>query len=547
MPALDLQTLLAENARLREELAATRAELVGTREELGRLREETAAGHARITELTAEVGRLTEQVARSNDRITELAAAANRNRRKPAPAPKPPLPPAPPPEGAAAEAFENRPRPPVLPDKPKPDPKPHRPTGRKPLPEHLPADESESWPEGPCECGCCDFDTVDEVVEVKLDVVREHQRRRVVRRKTRRCRKCGKRRTGPAPAAPFPRSKVTCAWLAWLVVQKFYLLVPLDRIRRHLALSGVPLAISFLVSQIARAADLLEVVDGEHWRDLRSGPWMQSDGTSLKVIVPELEGTHSGHLEVYLREETVVFQYEPEKGAETVATKLMGFKGLLQVDAEHRYNQLFETGQCTEVGCNAHGVRKYEAAEAVQPILAAEGHAFLSAVFAFNNEATAAGLTGDELRSSRQKRILPVFDDMKKWMDAVEPTLVPGDPLATAIRYYRNHWGALTRFIDHPEVGPDNSAAEREFQTVAKARLNWLFAGSTEGAHRAAVLLGVVATCRNLGVDIQAYLTWAFERLGTHRGRYNLPAARLTPAAYARELRSPGPPEANSS
>jgi hypothetical protein len=73
-------------------------------------------------------------------------------------------------------------------------------------------------------------------------------------------------------------------------------------------------------------------------------------------------------------------------------------------------------------------------------------------------------------------------------------------------------------------VGPDNSAAEREFQTVAKARLSWLFAGSTEGAHRAATLLGVVATCRNLGVDIEAYLTWAFVRLGTHRAKYNLPA-----------------------
>jgi transposase len=363
VPTLDVQTLLAENARLREELAATRAALEATREELGRLREETAAGHARIAELTAEVGRFTEQVARSNDRITELAAAANRNRRKPAPPPKPPPPPAPPPEGEAAKAFENRPRPPVLPDKPKPEPKPRRPTGRKPLPGHLPADESESRPEGPCECGCCDIDIVDEVVEVKLDVVREHQRRRVVRRKTGRCRRCGKRRTGPAPAAPFPRSKVTCGWLAWLVVQKFYLLVPLDRIRRHLALSGVPLSISFLVSQVARAADLLEAVDGEHWRLLLAGSWMQSDGTSLKVIVPDLKGAHNGHLEVYLRNELVVFQYEPEKGAETVAAKLRSFKGLLQVDAEHRYNLLFETGQCIEIGCNAHGVRKFEAAD----------------------------------------------------------------------------------------------------------------------------------------------------------------------------------------
>lgn len=59
-----------------------------------------------------------------------------------------------------------------------------------------------------------------------------------------------------------------------------------------------------------------------------------------------------------------------------------------------------------------------------------------------------------------------------------------------------------------------------------------LFAGSTEGAHRACVLLGIVATCRTLGVPVQAYLTWAFERLGTHRAQFGLPLAALTPAAF---------------
>ena len=61
-----------------------------------------------------------------------------------------------------------------------------------------------------------------------------------------------------------------------------------------------------------------------------------------------------------------------------------------------------------------------------------------------------------------------------------------------------------------------------------------LFAGSSEGAHRACVLLGIVASCRVAGVQVQAYLAWAFERLGTHRDAFNLPAAELTPAAFRR-------------
>jgi len=80
------------------------------------------------------------------------------------------------------------------------------------------------------------------------------------------------------------------------------------------------------------------------------------------------------------------------------------------------------------------------------------------------------------------------------------------------------------------------SPTEREFQNVAKLRLNMLFAGSTEGAHRACVLLGIAATCRAIGVPVQAYLTWAFERLGTHRDHFGLELSEMTPAAYKQSL-----------
>lgn len=70
-------------------------------------------------------------------------------------------------------------------------------------------------------------------------------------------------------------------------------------------------------------------------------------------------------------------------------------------------------------------------------------------------------------------------------------------------------------------------------------RLNSLFAGSTEGAHRAATLLGVVATCRAIGVHPEEYLGWAFTRTGTHKSVFGLPASALTPAAYKRSRAGP--------
>jgi hypothetical protein len=78
----------------------------------------------------------------------------------------------------------------------------------------------------------------------------------------------------------------------------------------------------------------------------------------------------------------------------------------------------------------------------------------------------------------------------------------------------------------------DEPIVEREFQTVTKLRLNGLFAGRTEGAHRACVLLGSIAACRTVGVPVQASLAWACERHGTHRDVFDLPLEAMTPAAF---------------
>ncbi|HEY6727009.1 MAG TPA: transposase [Polyangiaceae bacterium] len=68
--------------------------------------------------------------------------------------------------------------------------------------------------------------------------------------------------------------------------------------------------------------------------------------------------------------------------------------------------------------------------------------------------------------------------------------------LAAAIGYYQRHEAALFRFIDDTCVPIDTSPTERVFQNVAKLRLDMPCTGSTEGAHRACVLLGIVASSR---------------------------------------------------
>ncbi len=251
------------------------------------LQRENAALREEVASLTGKIATLTDQLAKMNERVGELLAIAQRKQRRssePKPMPPPDV------DDDAKKAFDERPRASAKPPTEKPEKKKASPTGRKALPRHLEAEEHKLRPEACAHCGSSALDAADEIVEEKLHIVKEHQRRRVVRRTTCRCRDCGERSTPRSLPAPYERSKVTSEWLAWFVHSKFTQLAPLDRIRRDLADRGIPLAMSTLVGFVERAADLLSPIDGLHWKQLLASSWMATDGTGLKVLIPKAPG-----------------------------------------------------------------------------------------------------------------------------------------------------------------------------------------------------------------------------------------------------------------
>lgn len=55
-------------------------------------------------------------------------------------------------------------------------------------------------------------------------------------------------------------------------------------------------------------------------------------------------------------------------------------------------------------------------------------------------------------------------------------------------------------------------------------------------ARTARACCSLIATCRTVGVPVQACLTWVFERPGTHRDIFELPLEEMTPAAVKKTL-----------
>lgn len=89
---------------------------------------------------------------------------------------------------------------------------------------------------------------------------------------------------------------------------------------------------------------------------------------------------------------------------------------------------------------------------------------------------------------------------------------------------------ARQRYVEDGRLAIDNNRAENQLRVVAVGRKNWLFAGSLEGARRAALLYSLVQSCKLVDVAPFDYLKDVLLRLATHPHRR---IGELTPKGWA--------------
>ncbi len=136
----------------------------------------------------------------------------------------------------------------------------------------------------------------------------------------------------------------------------------------------------------------------------------------------------------------------------------------------------------------------------------------------------------DARRGRRQEHSVPILDAIRIERDALAAAILPKSPLGEAVRYLTNQWDALQRFTEDGRFRIDNNGAENQLRGVAIGRKNWLFAGSFEGARRAALLYSLVQSCTLIDVSPFDYLQDVLIRVATHPQRL---IGQLTPMGWA--------------
>jgi transposase len=383
-----------------------------------------------------------------------------------------------------------------------------KPTGRKPLPEHLPRVEIEVLPPEVQKKGLDAFERIGEEVS---EVVERRPASIVVARVIRpkfvpkdRDREALTKVHVAAPLdLPIPRGLAGPGMLADTIVKRWQDHMPLNRLEDMYARDGLELARSTMCGWHGELADVVRPLVDAMRVDAFKQPYLCVDATG--VLVQQKERCRLGHFWVLVAPgRHVLFEFTRDHTSDAVDDVLAGYQGFLVADAHVVYDHLYAKGDVVEVNCWAHCRRYFFKALDSDPDRAKVALGFIGALFRI--ERTLADSPRKKKEKIRDKRSRPIVDAFFSWCDAEATKVLDDTPISNGIRYARNQRVGLAQFLEDGRLPIHNNMSELALRREAVGRKNWLFVGSDDGGAVNATFTSLLASCRLCGVEPWAYL-----------------------------------------
>src|SRR3954467_6164823 len=237
---------------------------------------------------------------------------------------------------------------------------------RKPLPAHLPRQETMIAPGDACAACGGKLKPLGEDVTEELDYL---PGRFVVNRIVRprlACTCCEAICQAPLPSRPIERGRPGPGLLAHVLVAKYGDHSPLYRQSQIFAREGIDLDRSTLAGWVGKSTALLEPLADAIGRHVLGGPALFADDTSIKLQAPGNGGTKIARIWTYVRDErpwhgpdppAACYRFTIDRKGEHPANHLAGYQGWMHADGYAGFNELYRSGGVQEVACLAHTIR----------------------------------------------------------------------------------------------------------------------------------------------------------------------------------------------
>lgn len=301
------------------------------------------------------------------------------------------------------------------------------------------------------------------------------------------------------PSRPIDKGIAGPGLLAQIIIDKYTDHLPIHRQVQRFEREGIKLSASTLTDWIGAACRLLDPLYEVLRKQVVGSDYLQADETPIKVLDKDKKGTtHRGYHWVYHapQERLVLFDYREGRGREGPGECLKDFMGHLQTDGYIVYDDFAKKPGITLLNCMAHARRKFDEAKDNDLARASYVLTEMQKLYALERQGKENTLSERELYQLRQQEAIPLLVDLKQWMLENYKNVLPQSVIGQAIFYSLQRWDKLSTYTTDGRLRIDNNLVENAIRPVAIGRKNYLFAGSHNGARRAAMLYSFLGSCK---------------------------------------------------
>lgn len=310
---------------------------------------------------------------------------------------------------------------------------------------------------------------------------------------------------GELPVRPIEKGIAEAGLLANILVEKFVDHLPLYRQIERFKREQIRIPATTIDSWITQTASLIEPLYQRLVNLIISQGYLQVDETPIKVLDHRNKKgkTHQGYYWVYNAplQNAVFYDYQKGRGREGPILLLKNFTGYLQTDGYSVYEWFALQPAITHVACWAHARRKFEQALDYDAAKAGWIMKKIQELYAIEREARDANLSSAQRKELRLDKSLPVMNELGKQLAEINKTAIPKSPMGVALNYTIGRWDILMNYLYDGSLEIDNNWVENAIRPNALGRKNYLFAGSHDGAKRAAMFYSFFGTCKKNNVN----------------------------------------------
>lgn len=313
-----------------------------------------------------------------------------------------------------------------------------------------------------------------------------------------RCLICGVIYTAPLPKG-VPNQKYDATFIAMLMINKYFMSVPLyrqDRLQKHL---GIPLPASTQWDLMAAAKPMLNALYKALAQDAANGLALCYDDTSVK-IQSEIKaaknaekGKKSQHTcfttgIVSLHEDHRTYLYVTDnRTAGKCVVEIMALRDenldppIMMCDAlSANIPQGISDDLYTLCFCLVHARRQfYELPDGYSDI-ADNVIGLIGKIY--EHEAHTKGFDSQKRLAYHQEKSIPLMDELKSYLEQQKPEFEPNGIAGKAIDYILKRWTELSQFLRHANAPLDTNIVERALKLVIQVRKSAMFYKSLSSA-----------------------------------------------------------------